>query len=387
MPSICLYFQVHQPHRIKKYSFFDLGKSHEYFDETLNQEVLDKVSEKCYLPANALFLDLIKKQDIKITFSFSGVFLGQIEKYRPDVLDSFQELVKTGNVEILGETYYHSLAFFHSQKEFVRQTEMHKEKVHSLFGVNPTVFRNTELLYDNSLAKSIKELDYQGILTEGVDGNLKGKSPNQLFSAPDLDQFTILTRNFKLTDDVAFRFSDADWKQYPLTPEKYTNWISSEYGETVNLFMDYETIGEHHWEDTGIFELWKNFPKQVLDKSVTFKTVSETIASYKATEIFDVQEPISWADTERDLSAWLGNDMQKEAVKRLYELEEPIKMKYPELLDTWAKLLTSDHLYYISTKHESDGEVHDYFSPFASPYDAYLYLMNILADLELRVSK
>jgi len=384
MSSVCLYFQVHQPFRVKKYSFFDLGKDHHYFDESLNKEVLNKVSDKCYLPANALFLDLIKKHDIKITFSLSGVFLEQLEQYRPDVLASFQELVKTGNVEILGETYYHSLAFFYSQDEFKRQVQLHDEKVASLFGVTPKVFRNTELLYNNNIASCIKKLGYLGSLTEGKDANLKGRSPNHVYNS--LDGLPVLTRNYKLTDDVAFRFSSKTWKQYPLTSDKYAHWLKSEYGETINLFMDYETIGEHHWEDTGIFDFWKELPQAVLDKGLQFKTASETLNSLEAKETFDAPETISWADTERDLSAWLGNDMQKEAVKRLFNLENSIKSNHPELIETWAKLLTSDLLYYISTKHESDGAVHDYFSPFASPYDAYLYLMNILSDLELSIS-
>ena len=381
MASICLYFQVHQPYRIKKYSFFDLGKNHDYFDDELNLEVLSKVSDKCYLPANALFLELIEKYDVKITFSFSGVFLEQIEKWRPDVLASFQELVNTGNVEILGETYCHSLAFFYSKEEFLRQVELHEEKVNSLFGICPRVFRNTELLYSNEVASTLKELKYLGVITEGKNTNLKGRSPNQLFSSPD--GFPVLTRNYKLTDDIAFRFSDKNWKHYPLTTEKYSHWLVSEYGETINLFMDYETIGEHHWEDTGIFDFWRSLPKALLDNKVSFKTISETIGTLVAQEVYDVPKAISWADTERDLSAWLGNDMQKEVAKRIYGLEERIKKDYPEYVDRWSKLLTSDHLYYMSTKHETDGEVHGYFSPFSTPYDAYLYLMNILSDLEL----
>ena len=384
MASICLYFQVHQPYRIKNFSFFDLGKNQDYFDEKLNREVLNKVSEKCYLPANELFLDLIEKQDIKITFSLSGVFLEQIEQYRPDVLASFQKLIKTGNVEILAETYYHSLAFFYSKKEFKRQIKLHQKKVELLFNVTPTVFRNTELLFNNELASTIKDLGYQGILTEGTDENLKGRSPNQVYLSQD--NLPVLTRNYKLTDDVAFRFSSTSWKQYPLTSEKYSNWLKSEYGETINLFMDYETIGEHHWKDTGIFNFWNQLPVAVQSKGLQFQTVSEIISKLEAKKKFDAPQTISWADSERDLSAWLGNDMQKEAAKRLYNLEKAITTRHPKLLNIWAKLLTSDHLYYVSTKHESDRAVHDYFSPFSTPYDAYLYLTNILSDLELSIS-
>lgn len=383
MPSICLYFQVHQPFRIHEYSFFNLGKNHNYFNHKLNQEVLDKVSEKCYLPSNALFSELIKRHDIKLTFSLSGVLLEQLELYRPDVLASFQELVKTGNVEILAETYYHSLAFFYSKEEFIRQVELHKQKVQSLFVVTPKVFRNTELLYTNQLSETLVTMGYEGVIVEGTDQNLKTRSPNQLFTPPLIADFTILTRNYKLTDDVAFRFSDKKWKEFPLTPEKYVNWLTSESEDTINLFMDYETIGEHHWEDTGIFNFWKTLPELALAKGLTFKTVSQTIHSYKKKKVFDVPNTISWADAERDLSAWVGNDMQQEVVKRFYKLEHKIKSEYPELLSTWSKLSTSDHLYYISTKNYNDQSVHDYFSPFKTPYDAYIYFMNILSDLEL----
>lgn len=382
MPSVCLYFQVHQPYRINEFSFFDLGKNKNYFNGKLNKKVLDKVSEKCYLPANKLLFDLIQKQDIHFTFSLSGVFLEQLEKYRPDVLASFQQLVATGNVELLAETYYHSLSFFDSKKEFKNQVQKHNEKLKTLFNYQPIHFRNTELLFNNEVATEVYNLGYQAILTEGVDRYLKDNNPNNLYHSKE--GLKILTRNYKLTDDIAFRYSNTKWKHYPLTAQKFAKWVADEEGEVINLFMDYETIGEHHWKDTGIFDFWTELPQALSDQNIDIISTKKT-NQLDPKQLLDIKKTISWADTERDLSAWLGNDLQKEAFKKCYDLREKVTSKGGEILKDWLKLSTSDHLYYMSTKHQNDGAVHNYFSPFNTPYDSYIFFMNCIADLELRL--
>ncbi len=390
MPDVCIYFQAHQPNRLKKYTFFEIGNDHFYEDDQLNNEIIHKVADKCYKPANELMLKLIEehKGDFRLTYSLSGVFIEQLEHHRKDVLDSFKRLADTGCVEFLSETYYHSLAYNYSKDEFKRQVELHKEKIKKHFGQEPKVFRNTELIYFNELAAYVEKMGYKGILSEGVDWLLNGRTPNELYKAPNADKIKILLKNYKLSDDIAFRFSDTNWEGYPLTPEKYATWLSDCYGGVVNLFMDYETIGEHHWTETGIFDFWKNLPGKVLDKGVSFKTASEVVDSHEVVDTYDVHNPISWADSERDLSAWVGNTMQTEGLDKIYGLEKAVKQsKNPDLMHVWSKLQTSDHFYYMCTKFFNDGAVHDYFSPYKSPYDGYIYFMNALSDLEITLEK
>ncbi len=389
MPSVCLYFQVHQPIRIREYTFFDIGEKHHYFNDKLNLEVLNKVSDKCYLKANAVLLQTLEqmKGKFKVAFSFSGIVLEQLEAHRPDVIASFQKLVETGYVEILAETYYHSLAFIYSKPEFDRQVKMHSEKVEQLFGQKPTIFRNTELIYNNDLAEHVAKLGYKGILAEGADAVLKGGSPNYLHNAVN-SKIKVLTKNYALSDDVAFRFSDKGWAEYPLTPARYANRIHrfSDEADVVNLFMDYETFGEHQWEETGIFDLMKIFPEKTLRHlDFDFKTPSEVIKKYETKDTYDCPTYSSWADTERDTSAWLGNSMQNDAADKIYEWEKAvISSGDKDLIALWGKLQCSDHFYYMSTKGWNDGAVHGYFSPFRSPYDAYLHYMNIISDLEIQ---
>jgi alpha-amylase len=387
MPSVCIYFQVHQPNRLKEYTFFDIGKDHFYENDNLNRDILNKVSEKCYLPANKLMLELIKKHEgkFKIAFSLSGVFIEQLENHRPDVLQSFIDLAETGCVEFLTETYYHSLAYNYSKQEFVRQVELHEKKIMQHFNQKPKIFRNTELIYFNELGKYVEDMGYKGILAEGVDWYLLGRTPNVLYKAPNAKNIKILLKNYKLSDDIAFRFTDTNWKEHPLTPVKYAGWINKYKDDVVNLFMDYETIGEHHWKHTGIFEFWNELPEKLLKhKNIDFKTPSEVVDSYNVKDTYDVHCPISWADTSRDLSAWVGNNMQHEAITKLYSMEdEVLSSKNPGLIHVWSKLQTSDHFYYMSTKHMGDGAVHAYFSPYGSPYDSYIFYMNALSDLEL----
>jgi alpha-amylase len=392
MVSVCFYFQVHQPYRLKQYSVFDIGQNHNYFDDTKNRAILNKVAGKCYLPANRLMLELIRKNpDFKISYSFSGVFLEQCEEYNPEVLSSFQELADTGNVEILDETHYHSLAFLYSKKEFDEQVKMHRNKIIQLFGQKPEVFRNTELIYNNELAKHIEDKGYKGIIAEGADHILGWRSPNFLYTPKTCSKIKLLMKNYKLSDDIAFRFSNKGWNEWPLTVEKYGKWLNAANGNgnCINLFMDYETFGEHQWADTGIFEFMKHLPHEVLrNKDNNFMTPSELADSYDSKGEIDIHVPISWADIERDLSAWRSNQMQTAALKKIYELEnEIITSKDTNLINDWRKLQTSDHYYYMCTKWFADGDVHKYFNPYDSPYDSYIAFMNIVNDFAARIEE
>lgn len=390
MSEICIYFQVHQPNRLKPYTFFEMGRDHFYENDFLNGEVLARVAEKCYLPTNELLLRLINETNgaFKVAFSLSGVFLEQLENHRSDVLDSFKRLAATGKVEFLAETYYHSLAFNYSKEEFKKQVKAHEDRTFHHFGVKPKVFRNTELIYNNEVASCAEEMGYVGVLGEGVDWYLNGRTPNLLYKSPTTSKIKTLLKNHKLSDDIAFRFGNPNWSEHPLTPSKYVSWLKAQQGDVINLFIDYETIGEHKWADTGIFEFWKNFPKEALKEGFTFSTPTEIVENNKVKEVYDVHKFTSWADSERDLSAWCGNDMQKEALDKVFGLEPCIKQtKNLDLWHVWRKLQTSDHFYYMSTKHENDGAVHAYFSPYNSPYDAYIFYMNILSDLEITLEK
>ncbi|HDS11420.1 MAG TPA: alpha-amylase [Candidatus Wirthbacteria bacterium] len=402
--AICFYFQVHQPFRLRPYTVFDVGRKHNYFDEEKNESIMRKVATKCYLPTNALMLELTKRHpEFKIAYSISGVALEQFEKYAPDVLESFQKLVATGQVEILSETYYHSLAFLYSKEEFLKQVDEHKRKVKKLFKVTPQVFRNTELIYNNELAKFVQQMGYKGIITEGADRILDWRSPNFVYTPAGAPDISLLLKNYKLSDDIAFRFSNRLWNEYPLKAEKYVRWLDAVQGETINLFMDYETFGEHQWEDTGIFQFMEKLPSLVLkNKKLTFKTPSEVVRDCQPVAQMDIHHLISWADMERDLSAWLGNKMQQSAIKEVYLLEKRIlqalrkeknkpdgqlKRSYKKWVNDWKKLQTSDHFYYMCTKWFSDGDVHKYFNPYDSPYEAYITFMNVLNDLVVRLEQ
>lgn len=390
MKSICFYFQVHQPYRLRgDYSFFKIGPDHDYEDEDTNRAIIQKVAKKCYLPTNKILLNLLRKHrgNFKISFSISGVALEQFEKYAPEVIESFQKLVKTGYVELLSETYYHSLAILKSRDEFVEQVQMHNDKIFELFGVRPKVFRNTELIYSNYVAEQVANLGYSGILSEGADVILGARSPNFLYQACNTDNLKVLMKNYKLSDDIAFRFSNKGWKEYPLTPKKYTKWLFENLtnSDVVNLFMDYETFGEHQWEETGIFKFLRKLPNEILKTGIiNFKTPSEVINDLPTKDIVDSPGYTSWADEDRSLTAWLGNDMQKSAFDFVYSLEKPIKMVGDKnLIHQWRKLQTSDHHYYVSTKWANDGAVHSYFSPYRSPHDAFIVYMNVINDLKL----
>jgi alpha-amylase len=399
MPAVCLYFQVHQPLRVKKYKVFDIGHVHDYFDDDShtdlnNKKVLKKVADKSYLPANKLLLSLLKKHpEFKISFSFSGIFLEQAEVYYPEVLESFRKLIDTGQVEVLSETYYHSLAFFYSRMEFEKQVNLHKKKIKKLFGITPKVFRNTELAYTNDLALWAQSEGYKAILAEGWDSFLDWRSPNFVYEPyiePNKkgERIKLLLKNYKLSDDIAFRFSEKSWKEWPLTTEKFAGWVCAVNGNghVVNLFMDYETFGEHQWEHTGIFEFLRKLPEEILrHPDNSFVTPSEA-AKFPAMDMLDVPYVVTWADMERDLSAWIGNDIQSSAIEVIYRMESKvIASKDKKLIEDWRRLQTSDHFYYMCTKWFSDGDVHKYFNPYETPYDAFISYMNAVNDLKLRI--
>ncbi len=394
MPSVCFYFQVHQPYRIKNYTFFDIGKDSAYFDTNeqnnlSNRFVMEKVAKKCYIPTNKLLFKLLKKHpEFRFTFSFSGIALEQMEKYAPEALESFRDLVSTGRVEVLGETYYHSLAVLYSKEEFYRQVQMNKEKVEEIFSIKQRVFRCTELAYSNEIAKEAEKMGFEAILGEGVDRILGWRSPNFVYK-PVNSKIKLFLKNYKLSDDIAFRFSEKSWKEHPLTADKFANWVSkiNGSGEVVNLFMDYETFGEHQWEETGIFKFLEALPKEVLrHPDNDFATLSEAVDRYDFHDEVDVPYVTSWADTERDLSAWLGNEMQQDSLKKLYALEKDVlETENDEMIDQWRRFQTSDQVYYMCTKGMGDGTVHDYFSPYGSPYDAFICFSNALSDFKLRI--
>jgi alpha-amylase len=390
MPDVCLYFQVHQPNRLVPYDFFRIGEHALYEDDGMNAAILNKVAEKCYLPANRMFKRLIEENEgrFRMAMSISGTVIEQLEQYRPDVLESFQELVATGGVEILAETYYHSLAFVHSNKEFERQVEMHLEKIGDVFAVRPRVFRNTELIYNNAIAAKVETMGFDGVIAEGVEWTLNGQSPNFLYRAPTTARVKTLLRNTRLSDDLGFRFSDKSWKDYPLTPEKFAGWVVDSPGDVVNLFLDYESIGEHQWQETGIFDFWEKLPEAIIEAGAQFVSPMEAVEVYRASREYDCHFITSWADAERDLSAWMGNILQQEAIAKVHRLEQEIlAVKDADLTHTWAKMQTSDHFYWMSTKSGTDGNIHSYFSPYPGPYDAYIYFMNVLADLQIRLRR
>jgi len=394
MVAVIFYFQVHQPFRLRRdYRFFDIGANHFYEDLEANEGILNKVAEKSYLPTNNLLLELIDRYDgkFKVSFSISGVVLEQFEKYNPQVLESFQQLARTGCVEFINETYYHSLSFLFSRKEFKEQVLAHKKKIKDLFGQTPTTFRNTELIYNNDIAEFIEKMGYKTILAEGANQVLGWRSPNYLYQPIGCYKLNLLLKNFKLSDDIAFRFSNTDWDDFPLRAEKFAGWLHSinGNGEVINLFMDYETFGEHQWKDTGIFEFMRALPYEVLKHpDYEFLMPKEASQHYTPLAKIDVPYFISWADVERDLTAWLGNPLQDSAIEMIYSMENAIKSsKDLDLIHTWRKLLTSDHFYYMCTKWFSDGDVHKYFNPYDTPYDAFLIYSNVMNDLMETIKK
>ncbi len=388
--SICLYFQVHQPTRLRLYRFFDICKDSHYYDDFANRTILKRIAQKCYLPMNELLLEKIEKSKgkFKVAFSISGSALEQFARYAPEVLDSFRKLAETGNVEFLCETYNHSLASLASKLEFEHQVRKHKAAIEKYFGVTPTAFRNTELIYSDTIGRDIYDLGFKTVLTEGARHIMGWRSPDYVYKNELKNGLKVLLRNYSLSDDIAFRFSNKGWSEWPLTAEKYVGWLKAAEGEIVNLFMDYETFGEHQSADCGIFDFMRVLPDVVLrDPELEFVTPSKAVTKHKAVGEISVPEPISWADEERDLSAWLGNELQQDAYNKLYALEEKLSLADDEAL--WADyghLQESDHFYYMCTKFFSDGEVHSRFNPYSTPYEAFINYMNVLSDFTIRVN-
>ncbi len=391
MKTVCLYFQVHQPWRLKVYRFFNIGKDHNYLDDFTNRSIMQKVARQCYLPMNALLLKLIKenKGAFRCSFSITGSAVEQFRAYAPEVLDSFRALAETGCVEFLAETYSHSLASLSSKEDFVEQVKLHTAMIKKEFGKKPSAFRNTELIYPDQIGAMVSELGFKTILAEGAKHVLGWKSPDYIYTNAIDNRLRVLLRNYKLSDDIAFRFSNKGWDQYPLTADKFASWIASETGEVVNLFMDYETFGEHQKADTGIFDFVKALPKAILKQGeLQFSTVSEAAKAYQPVGVLHCPHVMSWADEERDVTAWLGNELQNEAFSKLYALKDKIKaLKNADFSYVWNFMQTSDHFYYMATKWLSDGDVHSYFNPYGSSYEAFINYMNVLSDFEIEIDK
>jgi len=394
--GIVLYLHVHQPFRVRQYSVFDTAERHDYFNEPVwqtdrnNQQVFERVANKSYRPMNALLMRLLDRHpEFKVSLSITGTFLEQAEMWAPDVLNSFKQLVGTGRVELVAETYYHSLAFFYSRDEFVRQVEQHRQRIRDLFGVEPKVFRNTELAYNDELAQWAESAGFKGVLAEGWDPILEWRSPNHVYRPQGTNQIGLLLKNYRLSDDLAFRFSNRDWAEWPLTVDKFDDWAnqSVETGPLLNLFMDYETFGEHQWPETGIFDFFEDFVGRWMSRADnTFYTVSEALEVHEPVADISMPHTVTWADSERDLTAWLGNDMQQEAMRYLYALEaDVLRSGDLQLIQYWRLLQSSDHSYYMCTKWFTDGDVHAYFSPYESPYDAFLYYINAIRDMRWRL--
>jgi len=391
MKTLCFYFQVHQPNRLRTYRFFDMGNDHHYYDDYQNQYLVKRIAEKSYIPMNKLILSLIEEYGtkFKVAYSISGIVLEQFEKHVPEVIESFQALAKTGCVEFIAETYGHSLASLSNYDEFKNQVDRHVSKIEELFGQKPTTFRNSELIYSDDIAEMVGKMGFKTMLAEGAKHVLGWRSPNYVYKSAGEEALQILLRNHNLSDDISFRFSRQDWAEWPVTADKFALWLNQVPAEhqTVNIFMDYETFGEHQWAETGIFDFFAAIPKAVLEQTpFTFATPSDVSQNFKAVSPILVPWPMSWADEERDITAWRGNELQDDAFEALYKLQDKIKnIKDPQILRDWLYLQTSDHFYYMCTKWFSDGDVHKYFNPYGSPYDAYINYMNVLADFIDRV--
>ncbi|MFM7052898.1 MAG: glycoside hydrolase family 57 protein [Planctomycetota bacterium] len=399
MASVCFYFELHQPWRLRRYSVFSADPF--YFDNEANERILRKVADKCYRPATQKLLDLVRRHDrrFRCSFSITGTALDQLLLWAPDVVDTMKALVDTGACELVNETSHHSLSFLFSRAEFDAQVDLHQRRMRETFGVTPKVFRNTELIYSNDLAAHIaRRGQHRAIICEGVDRILGFRSPNYVYAPPGEGDLAdrpvkLLLKNYRLSDDIAFRFSNRGWKEWPLSAEKFAEWVNQINGDgfCCNLFMDYETFGEHQWAETGIFDFLDKLPEAVFDANPGqngFQTVSEAAAAHRPVGDYSAEQFISWADTERDLSAWLGNSLQDHAIAQLYELEPAVRDRHKAgdewILEDWRKLTTSDHFYYMCTKYWADGDVHKYFSPYDSPYDAYINFMNVLDNLRSR---
>ena len=384
MKTICLYFQIHQPFRLRRYRFFDIGNDHYYYDDFQNGEIFKKVAEMCYIPATRAMIEMIKNSDghFKAAFSISGIALEQMEIYSPELIDNFVELIKLGGIEFLAETYAHSLSSLGDHDEFRAQVGMHTEKIKSIFGVTPKVFRNTELIYSDDISDLIYDLGYRGMLTEGAKHVLGWKSSNYMYSSAAHPEIKLLLKNDRFSEDLSMRFADYSWTEYPLTADKYISWIAStaEAENIINLFLNFEVLGSLHSASTGIFDFFKALPHFAAQKDISFSLPSELFEKYKAVDSIVVPYPMSWVDEEKDCSSWLGNVLQKEAFKKINEISERVRLcSDRRILQDWLYLQSSDHFYYMNTKH------YNLFSPYDNPYDSFNNYMNVLSDFILRV--
>ncbi|HUR69686.1 MAG TPA: glycoside hydrolase family 57 protein [Candidatus Thermoplasmatota archaeon] len=390
MTDVCFYFQVHQPIRLRRLHLFNMPQDTHYWDDAKNRAIFDRVSNKCYVPTNKMLLELIKEHpEFKVSFSLSGTFVEQAKQFRPDVMDLFRDLADTGRAEFLDETYYHSLAgLWEDQTELKTQIQLHRDLMEKELGVTPTFYRNTELIYDDRIARTIESLGYQGIATEGTEKILGWRSPNFVYKPAHGDsKLKVLLKNYRLSDDIAFRFSTGpSWPEWPLTAPKFADWLAKQEGDTIDLFMDYETFGEHNWPESGIFDFLRHMPGEAIRRGVRFATPSEVVTKHDPVGTIDVPFAISWADSERDVSAWLHNEMQQQAFNTLRELAPYVKeLNDPQITHAWRLLQTSDHVYYCTTKHMGDQDIHMYFSPYDSPYQAFINLMNVIVDLKHKI--
>ena len=392
MKAICFYFQIHQPFRLKTYRFFDIGNDHYYYDDFSNDDIITRIAQRSYLPANNMLLDMIKQygKAFKVAFSISGTALEQLEQYVPEFIESMKELAATGCVEFLSETYAHSLSSLEDPDEFVSQVKNHDKKIYQLFGQHPKVFRNTELIYDDDISSMVQSMGFKAAITDGAKHILGWKSPNYVYSSATAPKLKLLLKNSKLSDDITFRFSNPEWASYPLTADKYIDWIANlpQEAQIINLFMNYETFGELQPRETGIFEFMKALPRFAAERGIEFWTPSEVVSKLKSVGSLSVPYPMSWADEARDTSAWLGNTLQKEAVKKLYSISERVRLcDDKRIKQDWYYLQASDHFFYMSTKHSEDGSVHSHYSPYDSPYMAFTNYMNVLSDFMIRVDE
>lgn len=392
MKSICFYFQIHQPFRLKRYRFFDIGNDHYYYDDFANDDIVTRIANRSYIPMAQTLLDMINsgEGDFRCAISITGTAIEQLQQYVPEFIELLKKLSDTGKVEFLSETYAHSLASLEDPEEFIRQVKAHDKLIHTLFGQKPKVIRNTELIYDDDIAALIASMGFKGVITEGAKYILGWKSPNFVYSAASAPKLKLLLKNDKLSDDISRRFSDSEWDEYPLTADKYIDWIAQlpEDQQIVNLFMSMETFGEFQPHETGIFQFMRALPRFAKERGIAFMTPAEAVSKLKPVDAISVPYPISWADEARDVSAWKGNRLQNEALSKLYALAERVNLCTDRRLkQDWQYLQSSDHFYYMSTKNMADGSAHATFSPYESPYAAFTNYMNALADFEVRVNE
>lgn len=390
MKAICFYFQIHQPFRLKRYRFFDIGHDHYYYDDFLNDDIVTRIAHQSYIPAAETLLRMIEHDGFKCSIAITGVAIEQFEQYVPEFIDLLRKLAETGKVEFLATPYAHSLASLFDPEEFVQQTQVLCDKLHSLFGVKPKVFRNTELIYSDEIAPQIQAMGFKGCLTEGAKHILGWKSPDYVYSAASAPKLKLLLKNDRFSDDIAVRFSDPSWDAFPLNADTYINWIASTPADEqiVNLCLNMETFGTMHPASTGIFQFLEALPRFAKERGIQFWTPSEAISKLKAVDMLSVGHAISAADEARDTSAWLGNNLQREALDKLYAVGERVRLcEDRRLKQDWWYLQGSDHFYYMSTKHFADGAAHSSFSPYETPYAAFTNYMNVLADFLVRVEE